>query len=69
MLKKVQTQLKNHKSECIKTCGLAIGVFTIAFVSYRLGAQHGVNVVDAWLLKVDPDLHEQVDALYRNVLG
>lgn len=69
MQKKVKVNLQSHKKEYIKACGLGIGVLAIAFVSFRLGAQHGVDVFYEWLLKADPELHGRVDALFKKAVG
>ncbi len=64
MLKEKGNKIKNVKNY-VKVAVLAIGGCMIGLVSYRLGAQHGVDVVEDWILRSDPNLYKQVDALYK----
>ncbi len=67
MLNKVKGKVEKHK-KIVKACALTVGVCTIPYVSFRLGAQHGINVFERWLFQSDPDLHEQVDTLFKKCL-
>ncbi len=64
MLEKVRGQIREHK-KYVKGCAIGIGVCTISYISFRLGAQHGINVFEKWLLLSDPNLHKQVDILVK----
>ncbi len=64
MLKEKGNKTENVKG-CVKAVAFALGGCAILLVSYRLGAQHGVDVVEDWILQNDPDLHEQINTLYR----
>ncbi len=64
MLNEKERKIKNVKN-CVKVAVLVIGGCTIWLVSYRLGAQHGIDMVEDWILRSDPNLYTRVDALYK----
>lgn len=67
MLNNVRERMQSYNKH-IKTGMLITGVCVVAVISYRLGAQHGVDVFDTWLSHASPDLHKQVDALYKQCM-
>ena len=67
MLNNVRERMQSHKKHN-KAGMLITGACVIAVISYRLGAQHGVDVFDTWLSHASPDLHKQVDTLYKKIM-
>lgn len=67
MLNNVREQIQNHKKH-IKAGVLITGACVVAVISYRLGCQHGIDVFDTWLSSASPDLHKQVDTLYKKIM-
>lgn len=67
MLNNVRERMQSYNKH-IKAGMLITAVCVVAVISYRLGAQHGVDVFAPWLSLASPDLRKQVDALYKQCM-
>lgn len=67
MLKKANGRISEKVKTYATITGAVISICAISFVSYRLGAQHGVNVTCRVIHKYDPQLFEQVDKLFEKI--